>query len=171
MQPNVITMSAAISACEKGGQWERAVTLFESLTGLGVQPNVVTMSAVVEALDKVRKWERAMAVIDEGTSRGLFDFVWVSKSIVDLHKCPAAVARAVIGCLLRDLSASRRVVCDITIVTGQGNRSEGEAVLPQEARYFLNSFSGPTPCEVPGSPGHFVLTKSSIQRWFLKATK
>ena len=29
--PNVITYNAAISACEKGGQWERALSLLEEV--------------------------------------------------------------------------------------------------------------------------------------------
>ena len=31
VQPNVISFSAAISACEKGGQWERALELLEEM--------------------------------------------------------------------------------------------------------------------------------------------
>jgi pentatricopeptide repeat protein len=164
-------MNAAISACEKGAQWGKALALYESMPGLGLQPDVITMNAVIEALDKGGQFDRAIAIIDDGRFSGLLDHVWVSDAMVDLHDCSAAVARSVIGRLLGDLSAGKRGVCNITVITGRGNRSEGEAVLPQEMRDYLSSMSGPTPCEVPGNPGCFVLTKKSIQMWIQRSRK
>jgi pentatricopeptide repeat protein len=171
LQPDVITMNAAISACEKGGQWEKALALLDSMPGLGLQPDVITMKAVIEALDKGVQFDRAISVIDAGRFSGLFGHVWVSDEQVDLHDCSAAVARSVIGCLLRDLNAGKRGVCNITVITGRGNRSDGEAVLLNVMRAFLSSISGPAPCEVPRNPGRFVLTKSSIQMWIQRSRK
>eukprot|EP00613_Pedinella_sp_CCMP2098_P068506 CAMPEP_0171906520 /NCGR_PEP_ID=MMETSP0993-20121228/6173_1 /TAXON_ID=483369 /ORGANISM="non described non described, Strain CCMP2098" /LENGTH=46 /DNA_ID= /DNA_START= /DNA_END= /DNA_ORIENTATION= len=41
VQPDVIIFSAAISACQKGGQWEKALELFNSMEGRGLKPDVI----------------------------------------------------------------------------------------------------------------------------------
>jgi pentatricopeptide repeat protein len=38
VEPNVITFSVAISACEKGGQWEMALKLLNSMGARGLNP-------------------------------------------------------------------------------------------------------------------------------------
>ena len=42
IKANVITYSASISACEKGGQWERALALLDEIEAHGLEPNVIT---------------------------------------------------------------------------------------------------------------------------------
>ena len=133
------------------------------MTGLGLKPDVITMNSVIEALDEYGQVDRAMDYLDEASS--LFDHVWVSESMVDLHECSAAVARTVMRCLLRDLKYDRRSLCDITVVTGRGKGSEGEAVLPLEVRSFLSSIAGPTPTEVPTNPGRFILKHRALREW------
>ena len=41
VQPDVYSYSAAISACEKGGQWERAPEFLDEMQTRGVQPSVI----------------------------------------------------------------------------------------------------------------------------------
>jgi pentatricopeptide repeat domain-containing protein 1 len=60
LKPNVITFSATISACEKGGQWKKALELFHSMKGHGVKPSVITFSAAISACEKGGKWEKAL---------------------------------------------------------------------------------------------------------------
>ena len=36
--PDVISYNAAISACEKGQQWQRALELFEAVRASGLRP-------------------------------------------------------------------------------------------------------------------------------------
>jgi pentatricopeptide repeat protein len=49
VEPNVISFSAAISACEKGGQWERALGLLGEMRAVGVEPDVISFNAVIQA--------------------------------------------------------------------------------------------------------------------------
>ena len=46
---NVITYSAAISACEKGQQWQRALQLLEEMQAAGVWANAITYNAASSA--------------------------------------------------------------------------------------------------------------------------
>ena len=45
----VITYSSLISACEKAGQWERALSLFEGMHQDGCRPNVITYNSLITA--------------------------------------------------------------------------------------------------------------------------
>lgn len=47
--------SAAISACGKNGQWQRALRLFEEMVTTHVSPNVVSVNATISAFEKVGK--------------------------------------------------------------------------------------------------------------------
>lgn len=42
LQPNTIMFSSLISACEKGGQWETALSLFDQMKVMGVKPDTIT---------------------------------------------------------------------------------------------------------------------------------
>ena len=42
---NVISFNAAISACEKGGQWQRALLLLDDMCMAGVTMDVISFSA------------------------------------------------------------------------------------------------------------------------------
>ena len=70
-QPNVITWNAAISACGKGAQWERALEMLEEMQRRGLQPNVITWSAAISACAKGAQWERALELFEEMQRRGL----------------------------------------------------------------------------------------------------
>jgi len=53
VEPNVVSYNAAISACEKAGQWLEAIGLFEGMKKSGApeaQPDMVTYSALLSAL-------------------------------------------------------------------------------------------------------------------------
>ena len=57
MEPGVITYNIAISACEKGRQWERAVGVPGELAARaaragGPAPNVVSFNAAISACEK-----------------------------------------------------------------------------------------------------------------------
>ena len=65
VEPDVISYSAAISACVKGKQWERALELLEEMKRTDVQPDVVSYSAVISACEKGGQWERTLALLEE----------------------------------------------------------------------------------------------------------
>merc|ERR1711938_278624 len=69
--PNTITYNAAISACEKGGQWERALALLDAMQAAGVAPDTITYSAAISACEKGGQWERALALLDEMQAAGV----------------------------------------------------------------------------------------------------
>ena len=55
--------AAAISACAAGGQWQRAVQLFDSMLDSGIRPDVVSCTALVSALGADGQWQRAERVL------------------------------------------------------------------------------------------------------------
>lgn len=69
--PNVITYSAAISACEKGQQWERALELLEQMQAQGVRPEAITFNAAISACEKCQQWERALGLLSEMEAQGV----------------------------------------------------------------------------------------------------
>eukprot|EP00973_Karenia_brevis_P041471 5737772-Karenia_brevis.AAC.1 len=56
---DVISCSAAISACKKGGQWEHALSLLQKMRKTGMTCNVISFSAAISACEKGAQWEHA----------------------------------------------------------------------------------------------------------------
>ena len=50
--PDVVSCNAAMSACEKGEQWEEALRLLEELPHRSLMPSVVSCSAAMSACEK-----------------------------------------------------------------------------------------------------------------------
>ena len=55
----VISFSAAISACGKGGQWARVLPLFDKMREEGITLDMISFSAAVSACEKGGQWARA----------------------------------------------------------------------------------------------------------------
>ena len=70
VEPDVITYSAAISACEKGRQSEMALELLERMKRAGIPPTVITYNAAISACEKGRQWKRALELLDEMKASG-----------------------------------------------------------------------------------------------------
>lgn len=49
LQPNVICYSAAITACEKGGEWRKALHLLLKMINSGVEPDTIAYNASISA--------------------------------------------------------------------------------------------------------------------------
>jgi pentatricopeptide repeat domain-containing protein 1 len=62
--PNTHTCSALITACERGGQWQRAVRVCEDMTKAGVVANTVTCNAMIRAYGRGGQWREATKVAD-----------------------------------------------------------------------------------------------------------
>ena len=62
---NVISFSAAICACEKRGQWERALSMLDEMRATGVTSNVISFNTATCACEKGGQWERELSMIDE----------------------------------------------------------------------------------------------------------
>ena len=63
LEPDAITFSAALSACEKGVEWVRALNLLEEMLQQRVAPTAVTQGAAVAACEKGRQWQKAQALL------------------------------------------------------------------------------------------------------------
>jgi pentatricopeptide repeat protein len=68
---NVFHYSAAISACEKGGQWEKALQLLEEMRAKDVEPNVITYNATTSACEKGGQCEKALQLLEEMRAKGV----------------------------------------------------------------------------------------------------
>ena len=58
--PDEISYSAAISACEKGKQWEEALRLLQQMTCRALTPNEISYNAAISACEKGKQWEEAL---------------------------------------------------------------------------------------------------------------
>ncbi|CAE8680561.1 unnamed protein product, partial [Polarella glacialis] len=64
VQPNAHSFNAAISGCEKGLQWARALHLLSEMCLSELIPDVFTYSAAVSACEKARRWEQALELLE-----------------------------------------------------------------------------------------------------------
>jgi pentatricopeptide repeat protein len=96
VEPDVITYNAAISACEKGGQWEKALQLLEEMQAKGVEPDVITYSATISACEKGGQWEKALQLLEEMRAKGLKPDVITSAAVIDAVVDQLAVARGLL---------------------------------------------------------------------------
>ena len=62
-QKDAITYSAAISACEKGNEWEKALVLFASIHQAKLQIGTTVSSATISACGKGSEWVRAIQLL------------------------------------------------------------------------------------------------------------
>ena len=61
----MISCSAAMSACEKGIQWEAALGLLQEMVHQLLTPNVVSWSVAISTCEKVLHWEGALGLLQE----------------------------------------------------------------------------------------------------------
>ncbi len=71
IKPNVITYTAVISACKKGGKAEEALEIFNKMLDAAITPNVITYSAVISACEKGGKAEEALEIFNKMLDAGI----------------------------------------------------------------------------------------------------
>ena len=59
---DVIIYNAAISACERGEQWQQAFGLLEVMQQAAALPNVVSYYSAISACEKVQQWQQALVL-------------------------------------------------------------------------------------------------------------
>ncbi|CAE8589705.1 unnamed protein product [Polarella glacialis] len=64
VEANVFHYNAAISACEKGRQWQLAVGLLGSMPDMRVIPDEVSYNAAISACEKGGQWQLAMTLLN-----------------------------------------------------------------------------------------------------------
>ena len=72
VQPNVLSCSATISACEKAGRWQQALFLLFDAPTARIEVNVVSGNAAISACEKASQWQQALEL-----------FKWMSRIKVD----------------------------------------------------------------------------------------
>ena len=60
---HVITYNAAVSAGEKGKQWQQALFLLTAVRSNDFSPNVITINAAISACEKCEKWQQALGLL------------------------------------------------------------------------------------------------------------
>ncbi|CAK0825239.1 unnamed protein product [Prorocentrum cordatum] len=65
LEPDVISYSAGISACEKGEQWQRALALLSEMREMKLEPNIISYNAGISACEKREQWQDALALLSE----------------------------------------------------------------------------------------------------------
>jgi pentatricopeptide repeat domain-containing protein 1 len=69
--PDLYSYTNAIRACAKGGQIEKALTLFQVVKDKKLNPDAYTYAAAIEACAKAKMWEKALGLVQEMESRGV----------------------------------------------------------------------------------------------------
>ena len=54
LQPDVVSYSAAISACEKGQQWEQALGLLQEMWRSQLQPDLISYNSAISGCEKAQ---------------------------------------------------------------------------------------------------------------------
>ncbi|CAE7681784.1 unnamed protein product [Symbiodinium pilosum] len=71
LQPDVITYSAAVSACEKKGQWQAALLLLFELEGASGRADMILASSAISSCEKRSQWTMAVFLLMSMLSSGL----------------------------------------------------------------------------------------------------
>merc|ERR1712032_433337 len=88
LEPDVITNSASISACEKGHQWAMALQILGKMRRSGLEPDVITNSASISACEKGHQWAMALQILGKMRRSSLEpDVVAVLVSLERLYHC------------------------------------------------------------------------------------
>ena len=84
MVADVISSSAATSACKKEDQWEQALTLLHRMRRTGMTADVISLStnhAAISACEEEAQWEQSLGLLDTVRELGMIDTVISFNSI------------------------------------------------------------------------------------------
>ena len=65
LTPDVISLSAAISACGEGKQWEKALALLEEMPSKWLTPDLISLNSSISACGEGKQWQKALALLEE----------------------------------------------------------------------------------------------------------
>ena len=63
LAPNDVSFNAAISACEKCGEWQMALRLLSKMFAAAIFPTVISFNASISACDKSSQWQMALSLL------------------------------------------------------------------------------------------------------------
>ncbi|CAE8623607.1 unnamed protein product [Polarella glacialis] len=64
-RPDIVSYSAALSGCEKGKQWEKALSLLVEMREQGLPLETIAFSAAISACEGARRWDFAIWLLEE----------------------------------------------------------------------------------------------------------
>jgi pentatricopeptide repeat domain-containing protein 1 len=65
ISPTVISYNAAVSACEKGGQWQQALFLLQTMPKANLRIDVISYSAAISACEKGGQWQQSVTLFEK----------------------------------------------------------------------------------------------------------
>ena len=71
LQPDVFSYAAAISACERGGRADLALSTFQRMQLAGVRPNAVVYNTAIRACATEELWPAALSLLDDMREDGV----------------------------------------------------------------------------------------------------
>ncbi|CAE8737196.1 unnamed protein product [Polarella glacialis] len=71
LEPDMVTLGAAASACRSMDQWNRALLLLKDARQMTLRLNEQAMGVVVSAFDRGQRWQHAVALLQTTASYGL----------------------------------------------------------------------------------------------------
>ena len=122
VKPNAITYNAAISSCEKGGQWEKALVLFNSIR---VAASIARCHHLLP--EEEQRCHRGAGL--RGSMEYIFSKAFSSSNKFDLHDSSAAVARPIMRVVLSEWASWAKMPGGIAVITGWGKHSKDEPLL------------------------------------------
>ena len=63
-EPDQISYASAIKACERVGQWQRALLLLKDMVAQQIEPDVITFTSAIAACASGGEWKRAVALLE-----------------------------------------------------------------------------------------------------------
>ena len=86
MQFDVVSYSAAITACEKGGRWQHAFALLQTMCDERIWPDTTSYNAAISACEKGKHWELALELLRECKTWTTSDAISCSAAISACEK-------------------------------------------------------------------------------------
>ena len=130
-----MTYNTLITACARGGRYNKALELFETLRKDGLTPDEVTYQTTIEVLEVSGQLKSAKDLFHSALRAGFFCGSLLTKdNQIDLHRLPVSLARVALSVAFDGVEKP----CTIDVITGRGIHSPNqEPVLPQAMRDFV----------------------------------
>lgn len=71
LEPDVISYSAVMSSCEKGGELRVVTSAVAVMQSLALELDVISYSAAISACEKSQQWAHALSFLQEMRLSGL----------------------------------------------------------------------------------------------------
>jgi pentatricopeptide repeat protein len=83
VKPNVISYNAAIDACGKGGQWQKAIELLHEMPQQGLVANLISYSSAVDACSDLGQWQQALELLHKMQHQGIKPDITVYNRLIN----------------------------------------------------------------------------------------